>query len=98
MGSGMVTCPLLVTVVGMAILVIPHGSVVLHGTVRAVVPADRLSTALRSKALNNRAENPHQPTRRRERIMKHFTSARHLKRFVSIHDRLPTCFRFSATA
>lgn len=38
------------------------------------------------KGLNNRAENSHQPIRRRERIMKRFKSARHLQRFVSIHD------------
>jgi putative transposase len=42
------------------------------------------------KGLNNRAESSHLPTRRRKRIMKRimkrFTSARHLKRFVSIHD------------
>jgi putative transposase len=28
----------------------------------------------RSKHLNNRAENSHQPTRQRERVMKKFTS------------------------
>lgn len=38
------------------------------------------------KGLNNRAENSHQPVRRRERIMKRFKSARQLQRFVSIHD------------
>ena len=38
------------------------------------------------KGLNNRAKNARLPTRRRKRIMKRFTSARHLKRFVSIHD------------
>jgi putative transposase len=38
------------------------------------------------KGLNNRAENSHQPTRRRERQMKRFKSARHVQRFVSIHD------------
>jgi putative transposase len=38
------------------------------------------------KGLNNRAENSHLPTRRRERIMKRFKSARHLQRFLSIHD------------
>ncbi len=38
------------------------------------------------EGLNNRAENSHQPTRRRERIMKRFKSQRHLQRFVSIHD------------
>ena len=31
----------------------------------------------RSKYLNNRAENSHQPTRQRERAMKRFKSARH---------------------
>ena len=38
------------------------------------------------KGLNNRAENSHQPTRRREKIMKRFKSTRQLQRFVSIHD------------
>jgi putative transposase len=38
------------------------------------------------KGLNNRAENSHQPTRRRERIMKRFKSRRQLQRFVSTHD------------
>lgn len=33
------------------------------------------------KGLNNRAENSHQPTRRRERQMKRFKSARHAQRF-----------------
>ena len=42
------------------------------------------------KGLNNRAENSHQPTRRRERIMKGFKSARHLQRFGSIHDPVAT--------
>ncbi|CDM61689.1 transposase (plasmid) [Rhizobium favelukesii] len=34
------------------------------------------------KGLNNRAENSHQPIRRRERIMKRFKSARQLQRLV----------------
>ncbi|MGO1163955.1 IS6 family transposase [Brucella sp. C7-11G] len=38
------------------------------------------------KGLNNRAENSHQPIRRRERVMKRFKSARHLQKFTSIHD------------
>ncbi|KAB2756690.1 MULTISPECIES: IS6 family transposase [Brucella] len=38
------------------------------------------------KRLNNRAENSHQPIRRRERVMKRFKSARHLQRFASVHD------------
>jgi putative transposase len=33
------------------------------------------------KGLNNRAENSHQPSRRRERIVKHFKSARYAQRF-----------------
>jgi putative transposase len=46
------------------------------------------------KGLNNRAENSPQPTRRRERIMKRFKSARHLQRFVSIHDPIANLFHF----
>ncbi|MGR3292181.1 MAG: IS6 family transposase [Paracoccaceae bacterium] len=44
------------------------------------------------KGLNNRAENSHQPTRRRERIMKRFKSPRQLQRFVSIHDPISNLF------
>ncbi len=46
------------------------------------------------KGLNNRAENSHQPTRRRERTMKRFKSARQLQRFVSIHDPIANLFHF----
>jgi putative transposase len=42
--------------------------------------------------LNNRAENSHQPIRRRERIMKRFKSQRHLQRFVYIHDPIDNLF------
>lgn len=44
------------------------------------------------KGLNNRAENSHQPTRRRERTMKRFKSQRQLQRFVSIHDPVANLF------
>lgn len=44
------------------------------------------------KGLNNLAENSHQPTRRRERIMKRFKSRRRLQRFVSIHDPIANLF------
>jgi putative transposase len=44
------------------------------------------------KGLNNRAENSHQPTRRRERQMKRFKSARHVQHFVSIHDPIANLF------
>jgi putative transposase len=37
----------------------------------------------RSRYLNNRAENSHQPTRQRERAMKRFKSLRHAQRFLS---------------
>jgi len=37
------------------------------------------------KGLNNRAKNAHLPTLRREKIIKRFTSAQHLKRLVFIH-------------
>jgi putative transposase len=44
------------------------------------------------KGLNNRAENSHQPTRRRERQMKRFKSARQVQRFLSIHDPISNLF------
>lgn len=44
------------------------------------------------KGLNNRAENSHQPTRRRERIMKGFKSQRHVQRFLSTHDQIANVF------
>ncbi len=43
------------------------------------------------KGLNNRAENSHQPTRRRERQMKRFKSAGQAQRFLSAHDRRHRC-------
>jgi putative transposase len=55
------------------------------------------------KGLNNRAENSHLPTRRRERIMKRFKSPRQVQKFFSIHDQVANLFHFprnrlSATA
>ena len=44
------------------------------------------------KGLNNRAENSHQPTRRRERIMKRFNSPRQVQRFLSAHDQIANVF------
>ena len=41
-----------------------------------------------SKYLNNRAEVSHQPTRRRERQMQLFKSARHAQQFLSAHSRI----------
>jgi len=56
----------------------------------------RLNVAHRQhKGLNNRAENAHLPMRRHKRIMKHrFTSARHLKRLVFIHDGVANLYDF----
>src|SRR4051794_16330515 len=44
------------------------------------------------KGLNNRAENSHQPTRRRERQMKRFKSASQAQRFLSAHDQISIFF------
>ena len=51
------------------------------------------------KGLNNRAENSHQPTRVREKVMRRFKSARHLQRFTSVHDQIrwQTCSWAAAT-
>ena len=47
----------------------------------------------RSKYLNSRAENSHQPTRQRERAMKRFKSMRHAQRFLSAFSRISPHFR-----
>jgi putative transposase len=47
----------------------------------------------RSKYLNNRAENSHQPTRQRERAMKGFTSPGHAQRFLSAFSGISPHFR-----
>ena len=44
------------------------------------------------KRLNNRAENSHQPTRRREQQMKRFKSPGQAQRFLSAHDGLNNLF------
>jgi putative transposase len=48
------------------------------------------------KGLNNRAENSHPPTRRRERMMKRFTSAGQAQRFPSVHDQVAHLLRHFA--
>ena len=42
--------------------------------------------------LNNRAENSHQPFRRRERAMVKFRSAKSLQKFTSIHSSVDNHF------
>ena len=46
-----------------------------------------------SHYLNNRAEVSHQPTRRRERQMQRFKSARHAQRFLSTQSRIHNHFQ-----
>ena len=47
----------------------------------------------RHKGLNNRAENAHQPTRRRERPMKRFKSAGQAQRFLAAHEQISNLFQ-----
>ena len=44
------------------------------------------------KGLNNGAENSHQPTRRRERIMEAIPSAEQAQRFLTVHDQVANLF------
>ena len=46
-----------------------------------------------SRYLNNRAENSHRPTRRRERQMQRFKSPAHAQRFLSSHAMIYSHFR-----
>jgi putative transposase len=45
------------------------------------------------KALNNRIEGSHRPTRKRERMMGRFKSPRQAQRFLVAHDQISTIFR-----
>jgi putative transposase len=47
----------------------------------------------RHKGLNNRAENSHQPTRLRERVMRRFKSAGHAQRSLSAFEIISQQFR-----
>src|SRR6266852_2580112 len=48
---------------------------------------------LQQKYRNNRAENSHQPTRLREKIMRRFKSAGHAQRFLSVFGIITSFFR-----
>lgn len=48
-----------------------------------------------TSAPNNRAENSHQPTRVREKVMRRFKSAQHLQRFALTHDQVANLFMHS---
>lgn len=54
-----------------------------RAAMKAIGNADRHKTG---RWLNNRAENSHQPFRRRERAMAKFRSAKSLQKFASIHS------------
>ncbi len=45
------------------------------------------------KGLNNRIEGSHRPTRRREKIMGRFRSARQAQRVLAAHDQINTIFK-----
>src|SRR4051812_7878731 len=51
-----------------------------------------LTAASMRVGLNNRAENSHQPTRRRERQMKRFKSPGQAQPFLSAHDQINNLF------
>jgi putative transposase len=48
---------------------------------------------LRHKYLNDRAENSHQPTTLREKVMRRFKSAGHAQRFLSAFGLISSHFR-----
>lgn len=49
----------------------------------------------KTKYANNRAENSHQHTRRRERPMQRFKSTRQAQRFLGLHARVGNLFRYA---
>ena len=59
--------------------------------IRTVLPEAAHNTG---RYANNRAENSHQPTRRRERQMQRFKSADHAQRFLSLHASVNNLFRY----
>ena len=76
-----------------------------HGTTPRVMVTDKLKSYAAAnrkmglrfehrqhKGLNNRAENSHQPTRVREKVMRRYKSACHLQRFASVHDQVANLF------
>jgi len=60
-----------------------------RAAMKVVGNADRQETG---RWLNNRAENSHQPFRRRERAMAKFRSAKSLQKFASIHSSVHNHF------
>jgi putative transposase len=64
----------------------------LIAAVGSVLRPTAVNVSMPHKGLNNRAENSHQPTRQRERIMKRFKSPRQVQRFLSTHDQIANVF------
>ena len=68
-----------------------------RGRVASYPPAIRRalpnSEHRRHKGLNNRAENSHLPTRKRERILQRFKSAEHAQRFLVPFSAVSNHFR-----
>ncbi len=60
-----------------------------HAAMKVIGNARRQETG---RWLNNRAENSHQPFRRRERAMANFRSAKSLQKFASIHSSIHNHF------
>ena len=60
-----------------------------RAAMKVVGNADRQETG---RWLNNRAENSHQPFRRRERAMLRFRSAKTLQKFASVHSSIHNHF------
>jgi putative transposase len=58
--------------------------------IRSVLPN---TEPRRHKRLNNRAENSHLPTRKRERVLQRFTSAEHAQRFLGTFSAVNNHFR-----
>ena len=61
-----------------------------HAAIAEVLPS---VDHLQQKFQNNRAENSHQPTRLRERVMRRFKSAGHAQRFLSAFGTITSHFR-----
>jgi len=60
-----------------------------HAAMKVIGNAERQETG---RWLNNRAENSHQPFRRRERAMAKFRSAKSLQKFASVHASVHNLF------
>src|SRR5207302_9759210 len=71
--------------------------VVITDKLASYVPAIRVVLPIaehrRHKRLNNRAENSHLPTRKRERVLQRFKSAEHAQRFLGPFSALSNHFR-----